>query len=225
MAIPLMEDDVEIISKLGNTPGADDGLTTQQVKAKFDEAVVRLKNFLNLVLIPELNTLVDVDALLADILDTTLSQADKAANAKIVGEKIATVLQIANAALPKSGGYMTGVLNMSNQQLTGLPIPVSANDAVTKSYVDTTSIAAVLTADSWVGSEAPFYQKVTVAGLTDKKTALAYPMYSGTCEEMLKMQEACGCVSYAERSANEITFWCLEDKPEVDISLNVEVGV
>ena len=47
MAIPLLEEDVEVISKLGDTPGSDDGLTAQQLKARFDLAGVRIKNFLN----------------------------------------------------------------------------------------------------------------------------------------------------------------------------------
>ena len=144
-----------------------------------------------------MNQLVDVQALLNGILDTTLSKEDKAANSKTVGEKIAEVLKIANAALPKAGGHMTGALNMNNQQLTGLPTPVSATNAVPKSYVDTATVSVELTAAGWTGSTAPYYQTVTIPGMDDSKIAHGHPVYTGTYEEDLEIQEACSCISYA----------------------------
>ena len=38
MKIPEFLDDLNIISKLGDNPGADNGLTAEGLKAKFDEA-------------------------------------------------------------------------------------------------------------------------------------------------------------------------------------------
>lgn len=225
MAIPLMEEDVEIISKLGDTPGSDDGLTAQQLKGRFDLAGVRIKNFINNTLIPHMNQLVDVQSLLNGILDTTLSKSDKAANSKAVGDKIAEVQRTANAALPAAGGRMAGTLNMNNQQLTGLPMPVSATNAVPKSYVDTATVPIKLSATGWVGSKAPYYQTVNVTGMDDSKIVRGHPVYTGTYEEDLEIQEACSCVSYAERTGSTAKFWCLTSKPKRDISVNVEVGV
>ena len=54
--IPLMEDDVEIIKKLGNKPGSENKLQTPELKSKFDEGSVLLKAHLNKV-IGILNTL------------------------------------------------------------------------------------------------------------------------------------------------------------------------
>lgn len=85
MAIEKLSADLEIISKLGDYPLADDGLEPDQFKAKFDEAGKLIKQYINEVLIPSLDELVDVDALLKGILDTTLTKADKAANAKATG--------------------------------------------------------------------------------------------------------------------------------------------
>lgn len=85
MAIEKLSADLEIISKLGDYPLADDGLEPDQFKAKFDEAGKLIKQYINEVLIPSLDELVDVDALLKGILDTTLTKADKAANAKSTG--------------------------------------------------------------------------------------------------------------------------------------------
>lgn len=85
MAIEKLSADLNIISKLGDYPLADDGLEPDQFKAKFDEAGKLIKQYINEVLIPSLDELVDVDALLKGILDTTLTKADKAANAKATG--------------------------------------------------------------------------------------------------------------------------------------------
>lgn len=225
MAIPMMEEDVEVISKLGDTPGNDDGLTAQQLKGRFDLAGVRIKNFLNTVLIPQLNQLVDVQALLNGILDSTLSKPDKAANAKATGDKISQVQQTANAALPKSGGSMSGVLNMNNQQLTGLPVPTGGSQAVPKNYVDTTLNPVILTTAGWEGTEAPYTQSVEITGLDDNKIARAYPMYDQDYERNLELMRDSSCISYAMQDGGSITFYCLVSKPEADVSVIVEVGV
>lgn len=85
MAIEKLSADLNIISKLGDYPLSDDGLEPDQFKAKFDEAGKLIKQYINEVLVPSLDELVDVDALLKGILDTTLTKADKAANAKATG--------------------------------------------------------------------------------------------------------------------------------------------
>ena len=88
MALKRLLPDLSIISKLGKNPGLDDGLSEEQFKAKFDEAANIIKDYLNNYLIPEVEKTVDVDSLLSDILDVTLSKADKAANAAATGEVI-----------------------------------------------------------------------------------------------------------------------------------------
>lgn len=85
MAIEKLSADLNIIAKLGDYPLADDGLEPDQFKAKFDEAGKIIKQYINEVLVPSVDELVDVDALLKGILDTTLTKADKAANAKATG--------------------------------------------------------------------------------------------------------------------------------------------
>jgi hypothetical protein len=88
MAIPQFEVDMDIIAKLGEYPGSDDGLTPAGFKAKFDLAGKFIKQYINTILLPELNNIVDVQALLDNILDETLTKADKAAPAKYVGDVI-----------------------------------------------------------------------------------------------------------------------------------------
>lgn len=92
MAIPKFDSDVAIISKLGDYPRADDALSPDGFKAKFDAAVILIKDYINNVLIKNLDELVDVQALLDNILDTTLSKSDKAAAAKATGDALKKAL-------------------------------------------------------------------------------------------------------------------------------------
>lgn len=152
MAIPLFEEDMEIISKLGTRPKEDNGVNEPELKRLFDAAGIKLKKFLNETLIPQLNMTIDVQSLLNGILDATLSLADKAAPAKIVGEKISEAKNIAEAALSRKGGIMTGGINMSNQKLSNVPEPTAEYDAANKKYVDSRKVPAeiVLATGNWV---------------------------------------------------------------------------
>ena len=55
MKFPEFTDDLSIVSKLGDNPGADNGLTAEGLKAKFDEGSLALQKFINSVLIAKLN--------------------------------------------------------------------------------------------------------------------------------------------------------------------------
>ena len=84
MAIKGLETDLQIISRLGDNPGLEQGLSATQLRAKFDEAAEIIKEYINNYLVNEINKLGDVDFLLSDFLDDTLYQQGKAADAKAV---------------------------------------------------------------------------------------------------------------------------------------------
>lgn len=52
MAIPKFLEDLNIIAKLGDNPGADNGLTTSAFRAKFDEAALLIQTYINDVIVP-----------------------------------------------------------------------------------------------------------------------------------------------------------------------------
>lgn len=120
-------------------------------------------------------------------------------------------------AVPTSGGTMTGNLS--------IPAPSEVAHAVNKAYVDTTAVTLSLPASGWAGDSAPYTQTVTVAGLTDGRRCMVYPAYGDDTAANLAMQEACACISYAQRSGSNVTITCLEDKPAVDVSIIVEMYV
>ena len=135
-------------------------------------------------------------------------------------------------AFPSDGGLMTGDIYMSNNRVKMLGTPTADADAATKGYVDTAlnnaktvAKTATLTVAGWTGSSAPYTQSVTVAGLTDAKRAMAYPVYGSNADSNIALKEACGMVSFASRDGTTMTFTCLEDKPTVAIPITVEVYV
>ena len=127
-------------------------------------------------------------------------------------------------ALAVSGGDVTGEIRMNGQPISGLNDPTEDTQAARKGYVDTTAVTATLPASGWTGS-GPYTQTVTVAALTDGRRCMVYPAYGDDTDANLAMREACGCLSYAKREGQNVTITCLEDKPAVDISVQLELYV
>ncbi len=126
MGVEKLSKSVQIIQNLGDNPNTDDNLSAEELKAKFDEAAVILKNYINETLVPFINSL---DSAFTASLDETLTDDKKAAQAKAVGDAIKTLLS-------KSGGTMTGAINMGSNKITNLAAPTADTNAATKKYVD-----------------------------------------------------------------------------------------
>ena len=165
--IPYFEKDMEIIGKLGDTPGVDDNLDWKALQAKFDEGGKATKEYLNEVA-KILNGLFSAGGgpvsggNLSGNLNvnshrlyglSTPTQSDDAVNKKYADTK-----------LPKTGGTMAGPLSMNKNYIQNLPEPVAKSDAATKGYVDTSvkKIVDVLEnytipMDAWEEDEAKTY--------------------------------------------------------------------
>ena len=117
------------------------------------------------------------------------------------------------------------VMALVNELRTKLGEVEAQTYYASKEYVTTTDDTATLTTGGWVGDSAPFTQTIAVQGLTDGRRVMVTPKYGSNADDNIAMREACGCVSYAERSGNSVVFTCLEDKPEVDITVTFEIYV
>jgi len=62
MALPTFDEDVEIISQLSDYPNDDDGLEPDELKAKFDLAAVLLKEYINEILLPAVDSAIEAAA-------------------------------------------------------------------------------------------------------------------------------------------------------------------
>ncbi|WP_368182168.1 hypothetical protein [Anaerotruncus rubiinfantis] len=80
-----------------------------------------------------------------------------------------------------------------------------------------------LTAAGWQGAAAPYTQTVAVAGILVTDTPHYTAVYSGTNDQKIAQQEAWSMVSEDSTANGSITFVCFEDKPEVDLALQLEV--
>ena len=195
--IPELTADMEVIQKLGRHPNVDDGLTEAGFKAKFDEAGIAIKKFINEKVVPAINDyVVSTDGLL-DRTGGTMT-----GNIAMSGNKVTGLGVPSGNADAANKGYVDTALN----------------------GVKTVSVSATLTVAGWAGS-APYVQSVTITGLTDAKKAMAYPAYGSDVPTNAALKEACGMVSFASRSGSTLTFTCLEDKPTVNIPITVEVYV
>ena len=133
---------MDLISKIPENP-ADGGFSTESFRAEFDKAGNLLKEYINKILIPELDKTVDVDALIKSILDETLTAPEKAAPAKVVGDiiKKLAVQEIVSKTFERtirSGDFVLDYdQNLRAQMITGTKARVFGGAYVTQgNYVE-----------------------------------------------------------------------------------------
>lgn len=149
---------------------------------------------------------------LKGIIDPT--EADHAVPKSYADDTYAKKTDIPSDYVHKSGDEMTGPLT--------IPTPTEGGHAARKDYVDAKYLSATLTVSGWSGS-GPYTQTVTVEGVVAEKAPRITPVYSGSASEDSALKEASAAVSYAKPGNGSVTFTCLEDKPGVDIPIQVEV--
>lgn len=128
-------------------------------------------------------------------------------------------------ALPTTGGTMSGAVNMNGQPITGLNPPTENSQVANKKYVDDKHIAitGTLTANGW-SSSPPYTNVMTAASIVAADHPHISPVYDTNLVTALAQQEAWSVVSKAEAGAGRIIFTCFEEKPKVDIPIQVEVN-
>lgn len=149
--IPEFNEDLNVISKLGDNPNTDDGLSAADLKAQFDRGPNLIKKFINDYIVPAINnyvvgtgflllnggTMKGNIAMSGNRISGLNDPADNqdAATKIFVEERVSSA--VANSGfLAKSGGTMTGGLNMNGNTVTGLGYPANSGDAVPKFFLD-----------------------------------------------------------------------------------------
>lgn len=152
----------------------------------------------------------------------TPSDDGDAANRKYVDDEV-------GKSLPKSGGTMTGALNMGSKQITNMADPTSSTDGANKNYVDTAvsgtrkTSQTIAQAQFW-SSSAPYTLTVSAPGVLPTDMPHVSPVYSADLATAIREKESWAMVSKAEAGTNTITLTCFEDKPEVNVTIQVEVN-
>lgn len=122
-------EDLDILQKLDDVPA----LPYREMQKEFDKSGNIIKDFLNTVIIPAINSIVAVTG----ETDKTLTTLNAPADAKFTGDALRNMQTSFQNALTtglgkkidKSGGTMTG-------KLTGIVTPTANADAANKQYVD-----------------------------------------------------------------------------------------
>ena len=127
---------------------------------------------------------------------------------------------------PRKGMTMHGAINMNGQTLTGLNAPEADNDAATKKYAESyadslhKNFTVTLTAAGW-SEAAPYTQTIAVDGILETDRPHYGVVYS---ENATAQKEAFAMVDDLDTANGSLTFTCFEEKPEVDLTIQLEVN-
>ena len=148
-------------------------------------------------------------------------------------------------ALPTIGGSMEGPINMNGQSISGLNAPTEDTQAANKAYVDASMDASKSYTDTakaeaksytdskrltktatitttWSGSAAPYTQVVTVSGILASDLPHVTPVLYADAYAVARV-ENWQKISMAESVVGGIKFTCFEEKPTMELGIQIEV--
>lgn len=221
--------DLAIISKLSDYPGSQDGLTTEEFKAKFDEAALAIQQYLNDIIVPAIEEATPEEGASLPATGGTMRGNINMNGNRVTG--LGTPSDDTDAVpksyvLPKAGGTMSGAIAMGGNNVTGLGTPTADADAATKAYVDgkrqlfTVSVPA----SRWSASAGAYTQGITVSGILATDTPHYGVVLSGTNANKLAQKEAFALIDDLNTASSVITLTCLEDKPTIDLTIQMEIN-
>lgn len=131
--------------------------------------------------------------------------------------------------LPNTGGTMTGNIAMGGNKISGIGAPNDDGDATNMKfvteYVDSKNklFNVVLTVNDWEGEKAPYKQTIGIEGILGTDRPHYGPVYSEATTTMLAEKEAFSYVDDLDTADGSVTFTCLEDKPDTNVTVQMEV--
>ena len=195
-AIEKLQEDLAIISKLGDNPGTDNGLTTEGLRAKFDEAALIIQRYLNEVIVPAIGATSSPDGGL-EMNGTRIRD---------LGDPIAPYDAVHKQYVDDSVQNITAE-SIGARPATWLPSPDDIG-AEAKHIAMTIALAA----DGWVNNS----QTVVINGLAADDT-----VFAGAAAESHSAYQEAG-VYCAGQAEGALTFKC-EAVPETAVMVNVVV--
>ena len=137
MAFTEFETDTANISKLSDRPNQNDGLSSAQLKGRFDKAGNDIKTYINDVLLDELARITDGDSGADNIGATAVGDGTATTVQGILEEIDADVTALDGAVVHKTGNEtIADVKTFTDSPI--VPAPTSDTNPATKKYVDDT---------------------------------------------------------------------------------------
>lgn len=166
-----------------------------------------------------------------DEVRTAKNTADRATTAAEDAQNYAQSAQeTAEAKMSPDGSVpMTGNLDMGENKVVNVADPEADTDAVNKKYADSKKFTPEnikLKADSWASTtgEAPYFQEVAVAGILATDNPHWGIVYSSVQETKKLEKEAYALVDDMDTEDNKVIFTCFEERPETDLTIQLEVN-
>ena len=124
----------------------------------------------------------------------------------------------ADAALSRGGGTMEGALNVID--------PTENTHAANKGYVDEKRkvFTTTLTVNDWEGDKAPYTQRIGIEGILSTDTPHYGAVYDEDQDTRLAQKEAFAMVDDLDTEDGAVIFTCFDDKPDVNIPIQMEVN-
>lgn len=93
------------------------------------------------------------------------------------------------------------------------------------SIISDEDINITLSKSNWIKVNGQYKQTITIKDLTEDYNVDAKLAYTGNYESDLLINENAAYIKYAKQDDNKITFYCLNSQPQVDIPVELEVGI
>lgn len=153
-------------------------------------------------------------------------------SAASANETATEALDLADGKFSPDGSIpMTGNLDMDDNKIINVADPEEEDDAANKKYVDSKAgskkftFEATLNKASWATTSggAPFSQSVVLNVFESDAPHVAL-VHDEDVATAKAQEEAWGCVSRGVATNGAIVFTCYEERPEVDLTLQIEVN-
>ncbi len=160
-------------------------------------------------------------------LSETVSGANNtASNAYNMAEN---ALETAESKMASDGSVpMSADFDMGENKIINVLEPDNPTDAANKQYVDGKRITATVSLKStgWATTtgSAPYTQTVAVAAVLASDTPHWGVVYSSSDSVRMAEKTAFGLVDDMEAEDGSVTFTCFEDRPETDLTIQLEVN-
>jgi hypothetical protein len=133
---------------------------------------------------------------------------------------------------PDGSVPMTGDFNMGDNKVINVADPEEDTDAVNKKYVDSSvgakrfACEVALSKSNWASTtgDAPYTQSIDVADILSTDKPHYSVVYSENVETAKAEKEAFALVDDLDTENGKLTFTAFEERPEVDLTIQLEVN-